>query len=57
VSAWSIYKTFESKDGDQVFVGIISEKHWECFCIAFEKNDWFMDERLKTNNRIIDERD
>lgn len=57
MSAWSIYKTFESKDGDQVFVGIISEKHWECFCIAFEKNDWFMDERLKTNNRRIDERD
>jgi len=57
VSAWSIYKTFESKDCEQVFVGIISEKHWERFCIAFEKNDWFMDERLKSNNRRIDERD
>ncbi len=56
VSAWSIYKTFESKDGEQVFVGIISEKHWERFCVAFKKNDWFMDERLKTNNRRIDER-
>ena len=40
-----------------MFVGIISEKHWERFCIAFEKNDWFVDERLKTNNRRIDERD
>ena len=57
VSAWSIYKTFESKDGEQVFVGIISEKHWERFCLAFEKNDWFLDERLKTNNDRIDERD
>ena len=57
VSAWSIYKTFESQDGEQVFVGIISEKHWERFCVAFKKNDWFTDERLKTNNRRIDERD
>ena len=57
VSAWSIYKTFESKDDEQVFVGIISEKHWERFCIAFNKNDWLTDERLKTNNRRIDERD
>ena len=57
VSAWSIYKTFESKGGEQVFVGIISEKHWERFCVAFEKNDWFTDERLKTNNDRIDERD
>ena len=57
VSAWSIYKTFESKDGEQVFVGIISEKHWERFCMAFEKDDWFADERLKTNNNRIDERD
>jgi crotonobetainyl-CoA:carnitine CoA-transferase CaiB-like acyl-CoA transferase len=57
VSAWSIYKTFETIDNEQVFVGIISEKHWERFCITFEKNDWLMDERLKTNNRRIDERD
>ena len=57
VSAWSIYKTFESKDGEQVFVGIISEKHWERFCLVFEKSDWFSDERLKTNNNRIDERD
>lgn len=57
VSAWSVYKTFEAKDGEQVFVGIISEKHWERFCVAFEKNDWFVDERLSTNNGRIDERD
>lgn len=57
VSAWSIYKTFESKDNQQVFVGIISEKHWERFCVAFEQNNWLADERLKTNNGRIDERD
>ncbi len=56
VSAWSIYKTFDTLDNQQVFVGIISEKHCERFCNAFERNDWFTDERLKTNNGRIDER-
>jgi crotonobetainyl-CoA:carnitine CoA-transferase CaiB-like acyl-CoA transferase len=57
VSAWSIYRIFNTKDNDQVFVGIISEKHWERFCEAFNKMEWFNDERLKTNNLRIDNRD
>ena len=32
VSAWSVYKIFNTKDKDQIFIGIISEKHWERFC-------------------------
>jgi crotonobetainyl-CoA:carnitine CoA-transferase CaiB-like acyl-CoA transferase len=57
VSAWSIYKTFRSADGDLVFVGIISEKHWERFCQVFDRLDWLNDPRLKTNNDRITERD
>ena len=57
VSAWSIYKTFESSDGEPVFVGIISEKHWERFCLVFEKKNWLEDPRLKTNNDRIAQRD
>lgn len=57
VSAWSIYQLFETKDAQQVFVGIISEKHWARFCDAFERQDWFKDERLKTNNDRIGQRD
>ncbi|MDI7260576.1 MAG: CaiB/BaiF CoA-transferase family protein [Thermodesulfobacteriota bacterium] len=57
VSAWSVYKLFETKDGEQVFVGIISEKHWQQFCEAFGRMDWFQDERLKTNNSRIGERE
>ena len=56
VSAWSIYKVFETKDNDQAFIGIISEKHWERFCEAFDWQDWLHDARLKTNNLRIDER-
>jgi len=57
ISAWSIYKIFDTKDEDKVFIGIISEKHWERFCTAFEWSDWLADERLATNNGRIDERD
>jgi crotonobetainyl-CoA:carnitine CoA-transferase CaiB-like acyl-CoA transferase len=57
VSAWSVYKLFRTKDDDQVFIGIISEKHWQQFCEAFGRQDWLADERLKTNNRRIQERD
>jgi len=57
VSAWSIYRLFDTSDKRQVFIGIISEKHWVKFCEAFGKDDWLNDERLKTNNDRIDNRD
>lgn len=57
VSAWSIYRTFDTADGESVFVGIISDRHWERFCFAFERADWAEDPRLKTNNDRIDQRE
>jgi crotonobetainyl-CoA:carnitine CoA-transferase CaiB-like acyl-CoA transferase len=57
VSAWSIYRIFNTQDNDQVFVGIISEKHWQRFCEVFGWPDWLADERLQTNNLRIDHRD
>ncbi|MFY8090172.1 MAG: CaiB/BaiF CoA transferase family protein [Chitinophagaceae bacterium] len=57
VSAWSIYRIFETADDQQIFIGIISEKHWERFCMAFDKNIWLQDEKLKTNNDRITERE
>jgi crotonobetainyl-CoA:carnitine CoA-transferase CaiB-like acyl-CoA transferase len=57
VSAWSIYRLFETKDNEQVFIGIISEKHWHKFCEIFSRQDWLKDERLKSNNARIRERD
>jgi crotonobetainyl-CoA:carnitine CoA-transferase CaiB-like acyl-CoA transferase len=57
VSAWSIYRLFETRDGEHVFIGIISEKHWEKFCKAFNRMDLFEDERLGSNNDRIDQRE
>ncbi len=57
VSAWSIYKVFDTSEGEKIFIGIISEKHWERFCQSFEWQDWLNDERLENNNKRIDERE
>ena len=57
VSAWAIYHQFETSDEQRVFIGVTSDKQWEKFCQVFERNDWFNDERLKTNNDRITERD
>lgn len=57
LSAWSIYKIFNTKDEDKIFIGIISEKHWERFCEAFDWDDWKNDKRISTNNGRIDERE
>jgi crotonobetainyl-CoA:carnitine CoA-transferase CaiB-like acyl-CoA transferase len=50
VSAWAIYQIFETKDDDQVFVGIVSDKQWQLFCDAFELDHLARDPTLKTNN-------
>lgn len=57
VSAWSIYRTFITKEGEQVFIGVTSEKHWERFCEVFERPDLAANEALSSNNQRIAERD
>jgi len=57
VSAWAIYHQFETSDNQRVFIGVTSDKQWGKFCKEFERDDWLNDERLKTNNDRITERD
>jgi crotonobetainyl-CoA:carnitine CoA-transferase CaiB-like acyl-CoA transferase len=56
VSAWSVYRIFDTQDNEKVFVGIISDKHWERFCEAFSRPDLANNSYLKTNNQRIDAR-
>ena len=53
VSPWAVYRLFESVDGQQVFVGITSDKHWEAFCRTFERPDLLGDDTLATNNQRV----
>ena len=57
VSAWAIYRTFETADDKQVFIGITSDKHWASFCAEFGREDLLAREELATNNLRIDARD
>ena len=57
ISAWSVYRIFDTEDDEKLFIGLISDKHWERFCKVFERNDLFSDSRLTTNNDRIIERE
>jgi len=57
VSAWAVYRIFDTKDEDAIFVGITSDKQWERFCTSFERTDLLADATLKTNNDRVLERD
>ncbi|MFM7358983.1 MAG: CaiB/BaiF CoA transferase family protein [Sediminibacterium sp.] len=54
LSPWSIYRIFTTADHQQVFIGLISEKHWKRFCDVFQRADWLTDERLQTNNQRVE---
>jgi len=54
---WSIYDLFETADGEQVFIGVTSERHWKRFCETFGFTDWFTDDRLATNAGRVQERE
>jgi crotonobetainyl-CoA:carnitine CoA-transferase CaiB-like acyl-CoA transferase len=55
--AWAIYEVFDTKDGDQVFVGITSDNHWKRFCDHFERPDLLSDPTLKTNEDRVKARE
>jgi crotonobetainyl-CoA:carnitine CoA-transferase CaiB-like acyl-CoA transferase len=54
---WGVYQLFDTSDGEQVFVGITSNGHWERFCREFGLLDLLADERLSDNARRVAARD
>lgn len=56
VSAWAIYEPFETRDGDQVFIGITSDNHWRRFCEEFGRPDLLADSRYESNEDRVRER-
>lgn len=57
VSAWAIYRTFVTRDGEQVFIGVTSDKQWQRFCQEFARPDLRDDSRLATNEARVTARD
>src|SRR6267142_3591828 len=50
---WGIYQLFTASDGEQVFIGITSNAHWERFCREFSLADLLADERLNDNAKRV----
>ena len=57
VSAWAIYDVFDTADGTQLFVGVVSDAQWQAFCAAFDLADFLADESLALNNDRVLARD
>ncbi|HSD40751.1 MAG TPA: CaiB/BaiF CoA-transferase family protein [Burkholderiales bacterium] len=57
LSAWAIYDVFDTADGDQVFVGVVSDSQWKVFCESFGLVDLAADAALAANNQRVHARD
>ncbi len=56
VSAWAVYDIFKTADGQDIFIGITSDKQWKSFCETFGLPELGGDPRLQSNNARIQQR-
>jgi crotonobetainyl-CoA:carnitine CoA-transferase CaiB-like acyl-CoA transferase len=57
ISAWAIYDVFTVRDGEQIFLAVVSDTQWAVFCEAFGLPDLRTDPRLRSNNDRVRARD
>ena len=55
--AWGVYDIFPTKDGDRLFVGVVTDTQWEVFCREFGAAELAADARLKTNGDRVKARE
>jgi len=54
---WSVYDLIDTADGEQVFIGVTSDRHWKRMCETFGFSDWQEAETLATNQGRVDARE
>jgi crotonobetainyl-CoA:carnitine CoA-transferase CaiB-like acyl-CoA transferase len=57
ISAWAVYDVFKVKDGEQIFLAVVSDTAWAIFCEVFGFADLKADPRLLSNNDRVRARD
>lgn len=58
ISAWAIYDVFETaNEGEQLFVGVVSDGQWKTFCADFGLTDLAARTEWDTNNERVKARD
>ena len=53
ISAWSVYDTFTVANGEQLFVGAVSDKQFATLCQVIERPDLANDPALATNEQRV----
>jgi len=56
IRAWALYDNFKTREGELVFVGVVTDTQWKIFCEAFDLQDFLNDPSLKTNPQRVDAR-
>src|SRR6476619_8154400 len=52
--AWPIYDIFETAGGERIFIGVVTEGHWQSFCQQFGLQEFLDDPALRTTtDRIL----
>ena len=52
--AWPIYDIFETQGGERIFIGVVTEGHWQSFCREFGMQEFLDDPSLRTTtDRIL----
>ena len=57
VAAWAVYDIFDTKDGEQIFIGVVSDTLWKFFCESFGLDDYANDESMDLNKGRVEKRD
>ncbi len=56
VRAWALYDNFRTREGELVFVGVVTDTQWKIFCEAFGLQPLLADPSLKTNPQRVEAR-
>jgi crotonobetainyl-CoA:carnitine CoA-transferase CaiB-like acyl-CoA transferase len=56
VRAWALYDNFRTRDGELVFVGVVTDTQWRIFCEAFGLQELLDDPALRTNPQRVEAR-
>jgi crotonobetainyl-CoA:carnitine CoA-transferase CaiB-like acyl-CoA transferase len=54
---WGIYDVFDTSDGEDVFVAVVTDTQWRTFCEAFGARHLYAMEALATNRLRVEARD
>jgi formyl-CoA transferase len=56
IHAWPIYDIFKTRDGEQIFIGVVTDGHWNAFCQTYALPDFLTDPTLQNATDRIEAR-